>query len=236
MDETYFFGRENYTNIINIIANTRIYKTSSISNNQLTLEQIIKANIRDFYKKEHTKYTVFNEFNNAFINKILEYISNRFSQQKQQQQQQQQPITNQQIQQQRKIKIEKDFNNVQENFKNTMNPPEFKPNVPNFQDNVLDEKIVDMETELKKIMDQRNYDIPLEPVTNNSTTATKNVVWKDQQKEQQPLEESFYQTSTSTSKLDNIERRINNIEKDIKTILDILTSNKNTEESESYDV
>lgn len=100
-----------------------------------------------------------------------------------------QSITYEDIHNDRIQYFEKEYNKKQEEFTNAMSLP--VPPVPNFSDNV-DEPTNDLESEIKKIQEQRNYDI--EVINNNwlksqetsiknekfTVTTNKHISWKDE--------------------------------------------------------
>jgi hypothetical protein len=89
----------------------------------------------------------------------------------QQQTQTQKPkelITSSDLQSERMSQFEKDLSHKQTEFTNAMSLP--IPPVPNFSDN-LDEPIGEMELEIKKVLEQRNYDIEQLNKTMSNTNA-----------------------------------------------------------------
>ena len=66
-------------------------------------------------------------------------------------------ITSSDLQEERMTQFEKDLSQKQSEFTNAMSLP--VPPVPNFSDSNLDEPIGEMELALKKVLEQRNYDI-----------------------------------------------------------------------------
>ena len=66
-------------------------------------------------------------------------------------------ITSSDLQSERMSQFEKDLSQKQSEFTNAMSLP--VPPVPKFSDNKLDEPIGEMELEIKKVLEQRNYDI-----------------------------------------------------------------------------
>lgn len=66
-------------------------------------------------------------------------------------------ITSSDLQTERMSQFEKDLSQRQSEFTNAMALP--VPPVPKFSDNKLDEPIGEMELEIKKVLEQRNYDI-----------------------------------------------------------------------------
>ena len=82
-----------------------------------------------------------------------------------------QAITYEEIQNERKNKFEQDYSQRQQEFTNAMTLP--IPNVPNFSDK-MDEPIGEIELEIKRIQEQRKYDIEMINKNNQKIDNTQN--------------------------------------------------------------
>jgi len=136
-------------------------------------------------------------------------------------------ITFEEIQNDRKTFFEKELNKKQEEFTNAMSLP--VPPVPNFSDN-LDEPISEIELEIKRIQEQRNYDIEMinntnkntkiavdenwlqpqetsiknEKLVKNTFNSEKHITWKDELKQQNLETENQDDTNNIFGKLKQI--------------------------------
>ena len=85
-----------------------------------------------------------------------------------------QSITFEDIHNDRMNLFEKELNKKQEEFTNAMTLP--VPQVPNFSDK-LDQPMSEIELEIKRIQEQRNYDIEMINNTNKNTNASSDANW-----------------------------------------------------------
>ena len=85
-----------------------------------------------------------------------------------------QSITFEDIHNDRLNLFEKELNKKQEEFTNAMTLP--VPPVPNFSDN-LDQPMSEIEMEIKRIQEQRNYDIEMIKNTNKNSNASSDANW-----------------------------------------------------------
>lgn len=136
-------------------------------------------NLRGFYEAEKNNSNNLMSMNKKFIASMLSYsygiITNLNKNQNQVQPQLQNKtkvsrdlITSSEIQTERISQFEKDLSQKQNEFTNAMTLP--VPPTPKFSDNNLDVPISEMELEIKKVLDQRNYDI--EQVSKNLNKST----------------------------------------------------------------
>jgi len=153
-----------------------------------TLMHIFQSNLNDFFNAEKNNCNNLIELNKKYILLIINYIIKTNTNQSTAHLQSQSPYTNSQY---KKIKIhddepikqsitfediqndrmnlfEKELNKKQEEFTNAMTLP--VPPVPNFSDN-LDQPMSEIEMEIKRIQEQRNYDIEMIKNTNSSSDA-----------------------------------------------------------------
>jgi hypothetical protein len=149
---------------------------------------IFQSNLNDFFNAEKNNCNNLIELNKKYILLIINYIIKTNTNQSTAPLQSQSPYTNSQY---KKIKIhddepikqsitfediqndrmnlfEKELNKKQEEFTNAMTLP--VPPVPNFSDN-LDQPMSEIEMEIKRIQEQRNYDIEMIKNTNSSSDA-----------------------------------------------------------------
>ena len=136
-------------------------------------------NLRGFYETEKNNSNNLMSMNKKFIASMLSYsygiITNLNKNQNQGQPQVQNKtkvsrdlITSSELQTERISQFEKELSQKQNEFTNAMSLP--VPPTPKFSDNNLDVPISEMELEIKKVLDQRNYDI--EQVSKNLNKST----------------------------------------------------------------
>ena len=138
-------------------------------------------NLRGFYEAEKNNSNNLMSMNKKFIASMLSYSYgiitnlNKIQNQNQGQQQLQNKnkvsrdlITSSELQTERISQFEKELSQKQNEFTNAMTLP--VPPTPKFSDNNLDVPISEMELEIKKVLDQRNYDI--EQVSKNLNKST----------------------------------------------------------------
>jgi hypothetical protein len=112
-----------------------------------------------------------------------------------------QSITYEDIHNDRMTLFEKELNQKQEEFTNAMSLP--VPPVPNFSDN-LDQPISEIELEIKKIQEQRNYDIEMI----NNTNKNSNLYIDDNWLKPQETSIKNEKLSVNNSKNDNNKKHI----------------------------
>jgi hypothetical protein len=157
-----------------------------------TLMHIFQSNLNEFFMTEKNNCNNLIELNKKYILLIINYIIKTNSNQSTTPLQN--PYTNSQY---KKIKIhddepikqsitfedihndrlnlfEKELNKKQEEFTNAMTLP--VPPVPNFTDK-LDEPMSEIELEIKRIQEQRNYDIEMINNTNKNTNTSSDANW-----------------------------------------------------------
>ena len=120
---------------------------------------IFTQNLRGFNEAEKNNSSNLMNMNKRFIGLMLNHsrsiiISNKNPTSVQKQKE---LITSTDLQSERVSQFEKDLSQRQSEFTNAMTLP--VPPVPQFSDNKLDEPICEMELEIKKVLEQRNYDI-----------------------------------------------------------------------------
>ena len=120
---------------------------------------IFTQNLRGFNEAEKNNSNTLMSMNKRFIGLMLNHsrsiiISNKNPTSVQKQKE---LITSTDLQTERMTQFEKELSQKQSEFTNAMSLP--VPPVPKFSDNNLDEPIGEMELEIKKVLEQRNYDI-----------------------------------------------------------------------------
>jgi hypothetical protein len=132
------------------------------------INNIFYNNLRGFHEIEKNNFTNLMNMNKKFIGFILNQSYNIINFNKKSTKSQ--PlITSADLQSERISKFEKDLSEKQTEFSNAMTLP--VPPVPKFQDDKLDEPISEIELEIKKVLDQRNYDIEQLNKTLSNTNA-----------------------------------------------------------------
>lgn len=143
------------------------------------IANIFNQNLKGFYESEKNNSTNLMSMNKKFIGTMLSqsygFITNLNKNQIQGQPQLQNKnkvsidlITSSELQTERISQFEKELSQKQNEFTNAMTLP--VPPIPKFSDNNLDVPISEMELEIKKVLDQRNYDI--EQVSKNLNKST----------------------------------------------------------------
>jgi hypothetical protein len=138
-----------------------------------TILHIFQSNLRDFFMTEQNNCNTLIEMNKKYILLIINFVikinnqnniqgsstTNQYKKIKIHKDEPiKQPITFEDIQNDRITLFEKELNKKQEEFTNAMSLP--VPPVPNFSDN-LDQPMTEIELEIKRIQEQRNYDIEM---------------------------------------------------------------------------
>lgn len=137
------------------------------------------------------------------------------------------PITYEEIHNERLSKFEKDLNKRQEEFSNAMALP--LPPVPNFNDK-LDQPMSEIELEIKRIQEQRNYDIEIINKNYNSGSNFTNSTWLASQETSIKTEKLNLNSLNSAIKNNNVINDVN--EKHISWSKE----NKFYEPSESFEI
>jgi hypothetical protein len=160
-----------------------------------TLMHIFQSNLNDFFNAEKNNCKNLIELNKKYILLIINYIiktnnnnnnqttiplhdSSSQSQYKKIKIHEDEPIkqsiTFEDIHNDRLNLFEKELSKKQEEFTNAMTLP--VPSVPNFSDK-LDEPMSEIELEIKRIQEQRNYDIEMINNTNKNTNVSSDANW-----------------------------------------------------------
>ena len=159
-----------------------------------TLMHIFQSNLNEFFNAEKNNCNNLIELNKKYILLIINYIiktnnnnnqnTNPIHESSTQPQYKKikihddepikQSITFEDIHNDRMNLFEKELNKKQEEFTNAMTLP--VPSLPNFSDK-LDEPMSEIELEIKRIQEQRNYDIEMINNTNKNTNASSDANW-----------------------------------------------------------
>lgn len=154
-----------------------------------TILHIFQTNLHEFFDKEKNNCKSLIEMNKKYIILIINYVmkinnnntthelprTNQYRKIKiHQDEPVKQSITFEEIQNDRKILFEKELNKKQEEFTNAMTLP--IPPVPNFSD-TLDQPLSEIELEIKRIQEQRNYDIEIINNTNKNNSSSVDENW-----------------------------------------------------------
>jgi hypothetical protein len=205
---------------------------------------IFTSHLRGFNEAEKNNSSNLMSMNKRFIGLILNHsrsiiISNKNSIP---QQKTKDLITSSDLQTERMSQFEKDLSQKQSEFSSAMSLP--VPPVPKFSDNNLDEPISEMELEIKKVLDQRNYDI--EQVSKNLNKSNADSWLKPQEtslKSEKPPSPSINKSNTNTNssiqnKIKYIKIDNENIENNVikKDIIDLGRKKQITWEDENINV
>jgi len=160
-----FLKNENISVLWDVIIDEEIIKTHSKESINKT-EQIFYNNIKGFYESEKNKNNTLIDMNKKYIMLILDYMKTNLkplnkikiydSENENTNQVQKSLITYEEIQNDKRSQFDNDLTKIQQEFTNAMALP--VPEIPNFSDKI-DEPLTEIELEIKKITEQRNYDI-----------------------------------------------------------------------------
>ena len=121
------------------------------------IRDVFNTNIRGFFEYEKTKTEDLFDLNKKYILTMLGYINNNILRPKQKTKVvEDKYYTHEDIQNDRRSQFDKELNMKQNEFTSAVTPK--IPPVPNFSDNV-DEPIVEMEEAVRKMGEQRKYEI-----------------------------------------------------------------------------
>jgi hypothetical protein len=198
-----FLERENIQLMWDVLTDEPMIKKICTSQNKVNeLVSIFENNLKAFYSREKPSCKSLVDLNKKYILLLINYVMKLQTQPSQvnhppaptppnfkkikihdDSETVQQQITYEDIHNERISKFEKELNKKQEEFTNSMALP--VPPVPNFNDN-RDEPISEIELEIKKIQEQRKYDIEMisksyseTNIVNNTTNpnSSNNVNW-----------------------------------------------------------
>lgn len=163
-----FLSKDNIELIWDVIMDEDIFRNRT-KDIIININNVFNKLIKDFYDSEKQKFNNLIEMNKQFITIMLNYINNYILKNNSHQQiYQSSPkndklniyqtdlITSEDIQKNRASQFEKELQLKQQEFTDAISLP--VPPIPKFNDE-KDEPIGEMETALKQIIAQRNYDI-----------------------------------------------------------------------------
>jgi hypothetical protein len=184
-----------------------------------TLMHIFQSNLNEFFTAEKNNCKNLIELNKKYILLIINYIiktnnnqstspaqtpyaSNQYKKIKIHDDEPiKQSITFEDIHNDRMNLFEKELSKKQEEFTNAMTLP--VPSVPNFSDK-LDEPMSEIELEIKRIQEQRNYDI--EMINNKNTNSSSDANWLKPQETSIKNEKLIKINNITTTHNDNNKR------------------------------
>jgi hypothetical protein len=226
MSINYFLEQENLQMLWEVLIDEPLIK--QYCNTEVKMKELMRifeSNIKDFFMVEKNNCNNLIELNKKYVLLIINYVvkttnttntnsniqtssSVTSSQYKKitihPEEHVKQSITFEDIQNDRMSLFEKELNKKQEEFTNSMALP--VPPVPNFSD-ALDQPISEIELEIKRIQEQRNYDIEIINNTNKNSNASVDENWL------KPQETSI--KNEKLVKLANINNVNNNVNKHI---------------------
>jgi hypothetical protein len=182
MSINYFLEQDNLQMLWEVLIDEPLIK--KMCNTEVKLNELVRifeSNVSEFFMVEKNNCNNLIELNKKYILLIINYvmkITNTNNIQNQNAQNQfrkikihpeeavKQPITFEDIQNDRMSLFEKELTKKQDEFANAMSLQ--VPPVPKFSD-TLDEPISEIELEIKRIQEQRNYDIEIINNTNKNT-------------------------------------------------------------------
>jgi len=223
-----FLERENIQLVWDVLIDEPMIKKICTSQNKVNeLMTIFENNLKAFYLKEKTSCNSLVDLNKKYILLLINYVIKLQPQPVQPSQSPvptppnfkkikihddsdtiQQQITYEDIHNERISKFEKELNKKQQEFTTAMALP--VPPTPNFNDN-RDEPISEIELEIKKIQEQRKYDIEMisksyseTNIVNNTTNpnSSNNVNWLTSQETSIKNEKLKLDFQTSTNEND----------------------------------
>jgi hypothetical protein len=211
-----FLSNENINLLWEVLKEEEILKIQT-SNVLEQITQIFKNNLKGFYETEKNKCMNLVDINKKYILLILNYVNTNYptknihyeksnyqlneKQNINQNKNQNAPnkiqiyeeipqkelITYEELQKDKRNQFDRDLNKRQEEFVNAMSMK--VPSVPDFSDKTEDKPITSIEEEIKKITEQRNYDIEL---INKSFNKPQDSTWLN------PLETSIKNEKLNT--------------------------------------
>jgi len=155
-----FTQNDNIRMLWDVISDEDIFRFLTLDI-QEKIHQLFINNIQGFFESERTKKNSLVDLNKKYIIVILNYIKNIYPYQPNKikiynEQPIKETITYEEIQNDRKAKIEKEYTKRQEEFEDSMTIK--APPVPEFSDK-KDEPIKEIDKVLKEMLLQRNYEV-----------------------------------------------------------------------------
>jgi hypothetical protein len=184
MSINYFLEQDNLQMLWEVLIDEPLIK--KMCNTEVKLNELVRifeSNVNEFFMVEKNNCNNLIELNKKYILLIINYVmkitnTNNIQNQNAQNQYRKikihpeetlkQPITFEDIQNDRMSLFEKELTKKQDEFANAMSLQ--VPPVPKFSD-TLDEPISEIELEIKRIQEQRNYDIEIINNTNKNSNS-----------------------------------------------------------------
>jgi hypothetical protein len=162
MSTNSFLLKENLEMLWDVISDEEIFKFLS-RDIQSKIADLFSKNIKGFYETERNRMNNLIELNKKYILLILNHIKKTYPYQPSKIKifdeipVKEQHITAEEIQNERKSQFEKDLQERQQEFENSINVK--VPPVPEFSDKYEDKPISEMDKILREMTAQRNYDV-----------------------------------------------------------------------------
>ena len=156
-----FLTKENVNTLWDVISDEEIFKFLS-RDIQANVGNLFSTNIKGFFETERTKTNNLIELNKKYILLILNYIKKNHPHQPSKIKILEEPpvkelITYEELQNERKSNFEKDLQQRQNEFEDTMTIK--APPVPEFADKFTDKPIGEMDKIIKEMTSKRNYEV-----------------------------------------------------------------------------
>ena len=156
-----FLTKENVNTLWDVISDEEIFKFLS-RDIQANVGNLFSTNIKGFFETERTKTNNLVEINKKYILLILNYIKKNHPHQPSKIKILEEPvvkelITYEELHTERKTHFEKDLQQRQQEFEDTMSIK--APPVPEFADKFTDKPIGEMDKIIKEMTSKRNYEV-----------------------------------------------------------------------------
>ena len=156
-----FLTKDNVNTLWDVISDEEIFKFLS-RDIQANVGNLFSTNIKGFFETERTKTNNLIELNKKYILLILNYIKKNHPHQPSKIKILEEPpvkelITYEELQNERKSNFEKDLQQRQNEFEDTMTIK--APPVPEFADKFTDKPIGEMDKIIKEMTSKRNYEV-----------------------------------------------------------------------------
>jgi hypothetical protein len=156
-----FFDKENINTLWDVISDEEIFKFLS-RDIQTTVSNLFSNNIKGFFETERTKTNSLIDLNKKYILLILSHIKKNYPYQPNKikiydELPVKENITAEEIQNDRKSQFEKDLQQRQQEFENSINVK--VPPLPEFADKCEEIPISEMDKIIKEMTAKRNYDV-----------------------------------------------------------------------------
>lgn len=206
-----FIQKDNINMLWEVISDEEIFKILS-RDSQSNIYQLFMSNIQGFFENEKVKSSSLVDINKKYILIILNHIRKNYHNQPNKITIHHEPvkesITYEEIQNDRKIKFDRDLNRRQEEFEDYMSVK--APPLPEFADKDRDQPIKEMDKILKEMQAARNYDI--QQINRNYNTANQSDNWLKSQETSLKTEKFTYENNSEQPNSNGRFKFLNNIE------------------------